>query len=348
MTDRIPGVMADTCVRLFGRGEAFDSEGFISFFTDKPMYQFGNGEPCLNKGEIFDSVANFFAAVDALYHDVRNVWEHGDVVFVEMDVMYWRKDGTSVTLPASDIFRFEGHRIQELRIFMDANPIFDPSLPVGRTASVFTASEGRRVVPPGLMKKYFTEHAEGVRRAANGYPPKWSLAGPRWPLNSDLAPLTSDLAPATSDLAIERIFHFNINCTDLERTVPFYEMLGFKVILDFGDGMESREMADAFGMDKANIKGVHLRLGDGADATRIDLLEFQDPAPYGQPYPHLYHTGIARMCLKTTDIWQMYDYLKSQGVEFLSEPQLLPGTDVTIVCFKDPDGTFIELLEGDF
>jgi glyoxylase I family protein len=52
--------------------------------------------------------------------------------------------------------------------------------------------------------------------------------------------------------------------------------------------------------------------------------------------------------LKTTDIWQMYRYLSSQGVEFLSEPKPLPGTDVTIVCFKDPDGTFIELLEGEF
>ena len=147
---------------------------------------------------------------------------------------------------------------------------------------------------------------------------------------------------------IERIFHFNINCTDLERTLPFYQMLGFKVILDFGEGMESQEMAAAFGMRAARIKGVHLRLGDDSQATRIDLLEFQNPAPAGQPYPHLYHTGVARMCLKTTNIWQMYEELKAKGVEFLSEPKLLPGTSVTIVCFKDPDGTFLELLEGDF
>jgi glyoxylase I family protein len=78
------------------------------------------------------------------------------------------------------------------------------------------------------------------------------------------------------------------------------------------------------------------------------LLEFQEPPPMGQPYPQLHNTGIARMCLKTTDIWQMYRFLSSQGVEFLSEPKPLPGTDVTIVCFKDPDGTFIELLEGEF
>jgi catechol 2,3-dioxygenase-like lactoylglutathione lyase family enzyme len=147
---------------------------------------------------------------------------------------------------------------------------------------------------------------------------------------------------------VERIFHFNINCTNLKRTLPFYQTLGFKVVLDFGEGMESREMAEAFGLKEARVKGVHLRLGDSPDATRIDLLEFQAPRPDGTPYPHLAHTGIARMCLKTRDIWQTYRDWKAKGVEFLSEPQKLPGTNVAIVCFKDPDGTFLELLEGEF
>jgi glyoxylase I family protein len=147
---------------------------------------------------------------------------------------------------------------------------------------------------------------------------------------------------------IERIFHFNINCTNIERTLAFYQLLGFKVILDFREGMTSKEMADAFGMQTANLKGVHLRLGDAADATRIDLLEFTDPPPAGQPYPHLYHTGIARMCLKTTNIERDYRDLSAKGIRFMSEPKKLPGTSVSIVCFKDPDGTFVELLEGDF
>ena len=147
---------------------------------------------------------------------------------------------------------------------------------------------------------------------------------------------------------IERIFHFNINCANLNRSVAFYELLGFKIILDFREGMVSKEMADAFGMQTANLKGVHLRLGDAADATRIDLLEFKDPAPSGQPYPHLGHTGIARMCLKTTNMQRDYQDLSAKGVKFISEPKKLPGTSVSIVCFKDPDGTFVELLEGDF
>jgi FAD/FMN-containing dehydrogenase/ketosteroid isomerase-like protein len=182
VVDRVPGVMADTVVRLFGRGEAFDSAGFISFFTDTPMYQFGNAEPCLTKSAIHDSVAAFFSAVSALYHDIRNIWEDGDTVFVEMDVIYWRKDGSAVTLPCADIFRFEGDKVSELRIYMDATPVGDPSIPVGEKASVMTISEGKQVAPPGIMRRYFSEHAEGVHRANNGFAPKWSITGPKWPL----------------------------------------------------------------------------------------------------------------------------------------------------------------------
>ena len=149
-------------------------------------------------------------------------------------------------------------------------------------------------------------------------------------------------------MGISRIFHFNINCTNIERTLSFYELLGFKVILDFRDGMKSQEMAEAFGLSQADLKGVHIRIGDGADATRIDLLEFVAPPPEGKPYPALNYTGVARVCLKTQGIWQVYEDLKAKGVEFISKPKKLPGTEVTIVCFKDPDGVFLELLEGDF
>jgi len=152
--------MAETCVRLFGRGEAFDSEGFITFFSDTPMYQFGNGEPCLTKAAIKASIDGFFGAVDALYHDVRNLWEVGDVVFVEMDVVYWRKDGTSIRLPCSDILRFEGDKIKELRIFMDANPIFARDMKVGDKASVMTISEGKQVTAGDAMRRYFAEHKD--------------------------------------------------------------------------------------------------------------------------------------------------------------------------------------------
>jgi glyoxylase I family protein len=68
----------------------------------------------------------------------------------------------------------------------------------------------------------------------------------------------------------------------------------------------------------------------------------------GRAYPALNNTGIARLCLKTNNIWKVYEDFKARGIEFLPERNKLPGTEVKIVCFKDPDGTFVELLEGDF
>jgi len=180
MPDRIPGKMAETVIRLFSRGEAFDSVGFADFFTDTPMYHFGNYDPCLTKQAIIASTDAFFGFVAALYHDIRNLWEVGDAVFVEMDVKYWRKDGTSVTLPCADIFRFEGDKVSELRIYMDSAPI-GTKAPIPELVSVMTVAEGEKVTSPGYLRKFFAEHPEGIERIKNGYAPKWSIAGPKWP-----------------------------------------------------------------------------------------------------------------------------------------------------------------------
>jgi predicted ribosomally synthesized peptide with nif11-like leader len=183
--EKISGTNVDLVKRLFSRGEAFDSAGFITFFTDKPTYQFGNFEICLDKESIQKSADNFFSQISAVYHEIKVIWEQGDLVFVEMDVLYWRKDGSLVSLPCTDIFRVEGDKFSELRIFMDVNPVFDPTLPVPESASVLTASEGKRLLPRGTMRKHFAEHPEGKERVKNGFAPKWSIAGPKWVIGSE-------------------------------------------------------------------------------------------------------------------------------------------------------------------
>ena len=180
MLEPLPGKNADLVKRLFSRGEAFDSEGLITFFTDKPVYQFGNFEVCLDKQSIKQSADKFFSQVDAVYHEIKMMQEVGNVVFVEMDVFYWRKDGSEIVLPCCDLFRVEGDKFKELRIFMDVNPVFNPSIPVPKSASVLTVSEGKTIMAPGTMKRHFAEHPEGKQRVADGYPPKWSITGPKW------------------------------------------------------------------------------------------------------------------------------------------------------------------------
>lgn len=193
MSAQFPGQNADLVKRLFSRGEAFDSAGFVTFFTDTPVYQFGNFEVCLDKESIKQSADNFFSQISAVYHEIKMMWELGDVVFVEMDVLYWRKDGSMVSLPCFDIFRVEGDKFSELRIFMDVNPVFDPSIPVPPSASVLTISQGKQIIPPGTMRRHFAEHPEGKQRVAQGYVPKWAIAGPQWQIEAETSASSAQL-----------------------------------------------------------------------------------------------------------------------------------------------------------
>ena len=186
-TEQFPGKNTDLVKRLFSRGEAFDSEGFITFFTDKPVYQFGNFDVCLDKESIQKSADNLFSQIDAVYHEIKMIWEIGNTVFVEMDVLYWRKDGSMISLPCCDIFRVEEDKFSELRIFMDVNPVFNSSIPVPKSASIFTISRGKTMVPPGIMKKHFAEHPEAQERIKQGYVPKWSIVDPMWAIGEENA-----------------------------------------------------------------------------------------------------------------------------------------------------------------
>ena len=196
MLEGLSGTTTDMVKRLFSRGEAFDADGFITLFTDNPVYQFGNFEVCLDKAAIKKSAEDFFSRISAVYHDIKTIWEVRDVVFVEMDVTYWRKDGSVVSLPCCDIFRMEGDKFSELRIFMDVNPVFDPTIPVPNSASVFTVSQGKKLTPPNTMKKHFAEHLEGKKRVETGFAPKWSIDGPKWSIDKEGVNLSEQLQAA--------------------------------------------------------------------------------------------------------------------------------------------------------
>lgn len=145
---------------------------------------------------------------------------------------------------------------------------------------------------------------------------------------------------------IEGIFHVNVNVTDFERSLEFYRMLGFRIALDLGE-TRGGELAEPLRLANARGRAALLILGDDPRATRIDLIEWKEPRTEGVPYPRLNHAGICRIALRTRNLDQAYADLRAKGVGFLSEPRLLPypGGTAKFVCFTDPDGTVLELIE---
>lgn len=145
---------------------------------------------------------------------------------------------------------------------------------------------------------------------------------------------------------IKGIFHVNINCSNFERSLEFYKMIGFKVALDIPEG-GNPEMDKGLGLKHGVGRAAIMQLGSDPRGTRLDLIEWKSPKSKGKPYPKLNHLGIARVALFTKDLRETYEELKGKGVRFISEPVVLrtPAGDTLYACFYDPDGTILELIE---
>lgn len=145
--------------------------------------------------------------------------------------------------------------------------------------------------------------------------------------------------------------HINVNVSDLERSIAFYELLGFEVFMPaipyFGlERSEARPLADAH----ADVLGVPrgttgraciVQLDDGF--PKLDLTELDCPA--SAPPLGTRDRGVVRICLACADLAAEVARLESAGVEFLTPPASGTADLVEVALCRDPDGTLIELLQ---
>ncbi|HLG86602.1 MAG TPA: VOC family protein [Alphaproteobacteria bacterium] len=152
-----------------------------------------------------------------------------------------------------------------------------------------------------------------------------------------------------------QIFHVNVNCSDLDRSLAFYKLIGFHEFLDLAaaekDGPRSFGeigLGPLFRLpDNIDGRAVFLQLGDGKWETRLDLIEWTAPRSEKPSERTLSHLGVARICLKVRDCFALYDKLKTGGYDVYSEPGLIDmaGTRQYVFCCEDPDGVVIEFMQ---
>lgn len=154
-----------------------------------------------------------------------------------------------------------------------------------------------------------------------------------------------------------QIFHININCSDFDRALEFYQLIGFRPLLDFDADRDTRTFGErGIGAvlklpGNAAGRAMLLALGDNPRATRLDLIEWQQPR--SQPHSSLdrrrdlTRLGLARICLKVKDCEKIYRRLLEHGFESYTPPTRieLGGSYQIVFCCEDPDGTVIEFME---
>ena len=147
---------------------------------------------------------------------------------------------------------------------------------------------------------------------------------------------------------VKGLVHFNINCSNFDRSREFYENLGFELFLDVPE-QNTPEVAAAVGFSEYKLRGGLMALRGSSPPLVIDLLEWREPNDSSPPYDQLNHLGIARIALYSSNLEADLAELRDQGVEIIGEPATVVWKDrpnARFVCFKDPDGTVLELVEN--
>lgn len=145
-----------------------------------------------------------------------------------------------------------------------------------------------------------------------------------------------------------RIFHANINCSELARSRAFY-VHGCGLAEGVRTTPTAAQSGRAFGLDQARWDAWILVGANGFDGGAIDLLEWQEPTPTGAAPSALTDAGFQRIGLLVPDLDAARASVSASGGTLWSEPieHVLPdGGGVRIAFVSDPDGVAIELVEG--
>ncbi len=116
--------MSRDVASIFADIDAFDPDKFVAHLTPEVGFRFGNADPVTGRAAVKEAVAGFFATIDGLTHHIRNAWEFGDTVVVQIDVEYRRKDGKTVTVPNADILVYDGDLVRDWQIYIDVAPVY--------------------------------------------------------------------------------------------------------------------------------------------------------------------------------------------------------------------------------
>lgn len=139
------------------------------------------------------------------------------------------------------------------------------------------------------------------------------------------------------------IRHIGIVVTDIEQSLQFYkDVLGFK-ILKKAD--ESGTCIDNF----LNIQNTNVTTVKMIDPNNniLELLYFNSHPELSDTNKlrRLTEIGCSHFALTVNDLDTLYSTLKEQGIEFNHPPQVSDDGNVKVAFCRDPDGTFIEMVE---
>lgn len=143
---------------------------------------------------------------------------------------------------------------------------------------------------------------------------------------------------------VMKLDHVAVMVSDLEKSYHFYhDLLGLKKL----EYVEHHIKGISEMVAKPNVRMKEYRMClDANPGMTIDLIEWISPeSPTGR-YP-IHHVPSAHLSFDVEDLHATYEFLKSEGVEFVSPPVHWPEEEGgwIVLFFYDPDGNLLELSQ---
>jgi catechol 2,3-dioxygenase-like lactoylglutathione lyase family enzyme len=132
------------------------------------------------------------------------------------------------------------------------------------------------------------------------------------------------------------VYHVGFTVSDLERSIAFYEALGFELERKFHSG--GAEVGAGTGVPGSEVDLAVLR----NDGLGLELIQHTSPGRSAPPSNN--DVGAAHVCIRVERLQALYDELRAMGVDSYSSPHRYKD-ECDWVYLRDPDGITVELLE---
>ena len=158
----------------------------------------------------------------------------------------------------------------------------------------------------------------------------------------------------SADSRVLNISHIHLNCSDLQRSIAYYQLLGFQLDRIISD--ISMNVEDLPGLDQipkfSTPEGVCLCVGmglgsDPRSTTRLELMQWLEPAKTPALAVPSDHIGLVRVALSVKNLAGIAQTLKEEGqpVDAIETTDVSPKLSSAFAHTHDPDGTWLTLME---
>ena len=140
---------------------------------------------------------------------------------------------------------------------------------------------------------------------------------------------------------MKAIRHAGIVVSNIEEAIHFYrDLLGLKIVKDMQEqGPYIDKVLDLHGV---NVRTVKMAADDD---NLIELLHFESHIEDSASVRHIYSVGCSHVAFTVENIDAEYERLRKEDITFNAPPCPSPDGYAKVAFCKDPDGTWIELVE---